>query len=449
MSWIQNIFLALAKRFGLELQQKPAMVDDYSKAISLTAVISHRVATLTMQDSTFAANGTGARARYMDEFVQSFAGGLMDVAAEVALGTGDCLIKPYTDGKRIGLDIIKNDDFVVCDSIGDYIKSCIIKTGEIKTNDGEVYERYEVQTIRENENASTLEINTIAYKNGAEVPLESVEAWANIPAVQYIPNVNFMLFGRYKCPAVNRQNINGVNGVKITYGLDSIIKDALDAYKRFNSEYKAKETFIFADKTLFTRDKDGVVRLPDGKDKLFLKVRGQDDGALIQEYSPAIRSTELQTGIDVNFKMIELMAGLSNGVLTPPSTSFATATEMRAALMATFAFMTRFRRIIDAGNRQLLEAVNVIANYNNLAPIGEWEYTSDWSTGYLEQVTEQYNRLLTSHGIGAVSTAEVRAWVMDEDLQTAEQEVDKIAEQTGADLMNEAERETEPPPDGG
>lgn len=445
MGWIQNIFLTLAKRFGLELQQKPVTVDDYSQGVSLTAVIAHRVATLTMQDSTFGTSGTGARSRYMDNFVQNFAGGLMDVAAEVALGTGDCLIKPYTDGKRIGLDIIKNGDFVICDSIGDYIKSCIIKTGEIKTNDGVVYERYEVQKIRE---TNTLEINTIAYKNGVEVPLESVESWSGIPPVQYIPNVDYMLFGRYKCPTVNRQNVNGVNGVKITYGLDVLIQDALDAYKRFNAEYQAKETFIFADKTLFTRDKDGNVSLPKSKEKLFLKIRGQDDGALIQEYSPDIRAADLQTGIDVNFKMLELLAGLSNGILTPPSTSFATATEMRAALMATFAFMTRFRRIIDAGNRQLLQAVNVIANYNNLAPMGDWEYTSDWSTGYLEQVTEQYNRLLTANGIGAVSVAEVRAWVMDEDLETAEKAVQEIAEQTGADLMEEAARETEPPPDG-
>ncbi len=385
----------------------------------------------------------------MDDFLQTFAGGQMDVAVEVALGVGDCLIKPYTDGKRIGVDIIPNGNFVICDSIGDYIKSCIVKTGEIQTSNGVKYERYEVQTIRETDGANVLEINTVAYKNGSEVPLTSVSAWAHIQPVQYIPNVDRMLFGRYKCPTVNRSNINGVNGVKITYGLDSIIQEAMGAYKRFNREMEAKEAFIFADRTLFRPDQNGKPAIPEGKDKIFLKIHNVNSENLIQEYSPDIRSIEMQSGIDVNFRMLELMAGLSNGILTPPSTSFATATEMRAALMATFAFMTRFRRIIDAGNKQLLYAVNVIANYNNLSPIGEWKYTSDWSSGYLEQVTEQYNRLLTAHGIGAVTTAEVRAYVMDEDLQTAEAAVEVIEEKAGGDLMREAERETEPPPDGG
>ena len=110
MNFIRKIFLKLAERLGLSLQPKPVSVDDYSDTtgISLTAVISNKLSTLTLQDSDITIEGDSARARYMQEFLDYYTGDLLDVAAEVALGTGDCIVKPHTDGKRLGVDIIKN-----------------------------------------------------------------------------------------------------------------------------------------------------------------------------------------------------------------------------------------------------------------------------------------------------------------------------------------------------
>lgn len=449
MSWIQTIFMNIARRLGLELQRKPPVIDDYSDTsrLSLTAVIANRVSTLTMQDSVADIVGESARAKYMEDFLMQYRGHKMDVAAEVALGTGDCLVKPYTDGKRIGVDIIKNRDFVICESIEDFIKSCIIKTGEIVTDEGTKYERFETQMIREGvtedgQQLSYLVIRNTAYRDGTQVPIDTVKGWEGIKPEEIIPNVDAPLFGRYKCPTVNRGNVNGGAGVKITYGLDSVMQKAVEAYERFNAEYEAKEPFIFADKRLFQREKDGEVRLPEGKNRLFLKVRGSADADdfLIQDYSPDIRSADLDTGIQINFKTLELMAGLSSGILTAPTTSYATATEMRASLQATFAFMTRFRRQLEEGTRQLLHAVDVIANRNALAPVGEWDVTFQWSSSYIEQMAEHFNQLMMAQGIGAVGKAEIRAWLMDEDEQTAERRVAEIADEEGADIMQEVVR---------
>lgn len=455
IGWVQTIFLSLAKRFGLELQAKPEYEDDFQKPESITAVMGLKISTLTLQDSSFSVKGTNARAKYLDDFIQRFVGmGDSLKGCCVSTDTGDCLIKPYTDGKRIGLNLIENKNFVICESIGDYIKSIIIKTGEIRTDNGVVYERYEVQRIVENENGSMLEIFNFAYRNMKEIPLTDVSSWANIKPYQSIPNVEYLLFGRYKCPTLNRGNVNSPNGVKITYGLDKIVDDAMQMYHRYVDEFERKESFLFVDKTLFkkTKQEEQNVRyeIPKGKEKVFLKVRGQEDGKnLIQDYSPNIRSNEMENGINVIFRTLELMAGLSNGILTAPTTSFTTATEMKAALQATFAFMTQFRNIIDEGNRQLLRAVDVIANYNELTPMGDWEYTSDWSYGYIEQITEAFNQRLALQGVGGLGVDELRAFTLNEDLETARKRVEEIAEQEGKDLLKEAVKETEPPPDGG
>ena len=446
MNFIRRIFLKLAEKLGLSLQPKPDVADDYSDTanISLTAVIAQKLATLTMQDSDITIEGDSARARYMQDFLDYYTGGMMDVAAEVALGTGDCIIKPYTDGRRIGVDIIKNKDFVVCESIGNDILGCIMKVGEFQDEYNTVYERFEAQMIRQEETEAgkavdVLIIHNTAYKNGKEISLADVPAWSGIKPEEKIPNVSKPLFGRYKCPTVNRKDVNGVNGVKITYGLDGVMAQAVEAYNRFNREYASGEKMVFIDKTLMDKDAQGNVVYPGGKKNMFHLVKGVGGKeGLIQEHTPDIRSADLEKGIEVNNKMVELLAGLSQGILTAPTTSYATATEMRAALNNTFAVITKFRRELEKGTNDLLETVEVIANRNGLSPIGSWKAQYNWSSGYIEQMDEHFNQLMLAQGIDAVERAEVRSWLMDEPYQEAKQRVEQIAEEGAADLLNEA-----------
>lgn len=447
MSPFQRIVIKIAERMGLVLQKKPPAADDYSNVtdISLTAVIAGELATLAMQDSDVTIEGDSARARYMQEFLDGYLGGRMDVAAEVALGTGDCLIKPYTDGRRLGVDIIGNKDFAVCESIGNDILSCIMKVGEIREDLGTVYERFEVQMVRQEETksgeyADVLLIRNFALKNGNEIPLTEVPAWAGIRAEEKIYNVHKPLLGRYKSPAVNRMDVNGVHGVKITNGLDGALANAVEAYNRFNREYASGEKMVFIDKTLMDKDEKGNVVYPDGKKNMFLLMRGVGENkSLIQEHAPDIRADALEKGIEVNNRMIELLCGLSPGILTAPTTSYATATEMRAALHKTFAVITKFRRQLEKGTNDLLEAVDVIANRNHLAPIGPWKAQYDWSNAYIEQMNEHFTQLMLAQGIGAVETAEVRAWAMDEDYETAKERVRQIAEENAEDMLEEEE----------
>lgn len=446
MGFFRNIFLKIADKLGLKLQTKPSAVDDYSDTanISLTAVIAGKLATLSMQDSGITIEGDSARARYMQDFLDYYLGDRVDVAAEVALGTGDCIVKPYTDGRRLGVDIIKNSDFVVCDSIGNDILSCIMKMGEIREDIGTVYERFEAQMVRQmqtenGESADVLLIRNFALKNGKEIPLTEVPAWAGIRAEEIIPNVHKPLFGRYKSPAVNRADVNGVHGVKITNGLDGVMAQAVEAYNRFNREYASGEKMVFLDKTLLDRDEKGNTVFPGGKERMFMLMKPVGDVGknLIQEHTPDIRSADLEKGIEVNNRMVELLAGLSQGILTPPTTSYATATEMRAALNNTFSVITKFRRQLEKGTSDLLEAVDVIANRNNLAPIGPWTVQYDWSSAYIEQMNEHYSQLTIAEGIGAVDKAEVRSWLMDEDYETAKARVDEISAESAEDYVEE------------
>lgn len=443
MNILQTIVLKIAKGLGLNLSTKDTNDDAYSNIydISLTAAIANRVSTLTLMDTSVSIKGNSIRSAYIDKLYKEVIVDKIDTACEVALGTGDCLIKPYSDGSRIGVDVIKNGDFYICESIGNFIKACIIRCETIKKNSGEVFERFEVQRIKDYEdeagiNHSALFINTYAFRNSNNVDLASVPEWKNIEPEVVILNTDKLLLGRIKCPTVNRNAVNSPNGVPITFGLDSVIKTSVDSFKRFNDEYSKKEPFIFADKTLFKRDKEtGRPAIPNGKDRLFMSIPSaygdSDKGVenLIKEYSPEIRSEALTTGIEQNFKMLEMLAGLSPGVLSSPTTNYATATELKASLQLTFAFITKFRRSIEQGINDLIDSISILLDLNGEIPDGSVNVSIDWSSSYIENLTEQFNRLCTAHSINAVTTAEVRAWLLDEDLETAEAVVKAINEE--------------------
>lgn len=443
MGLFSDLFIRIADKMGLKIQYKETPYsEDYkeSEKINLTAAISNRLTTLTMLDSDVYIDGESERAEYFRDFLDDFVALQMPVAAEVALGTGDCLLKPYTDGERIGISIIPNDDFRICDSIGKFVKSVIVRADK-QTIDNHVYERFEGQRLDETENGPLLSIVQFCFRDGKELGSQSEwpQEWQGIERETYITGCEKLLLGRYRCPTINRKNINSVDGVKITYGLDDVMNKAAEAYERFNDEMRKKETMIFADRTLFTTDEKGNRILPKGKAKLFQAVKARDGGQLIQEFSPDLRADELEKGIDVNFRILELMAGLSSGILTSPTTNFATATEMKASLQLTFAFITRFRKSLVSGTDDLLDAIDVLLNINGITPVGDWEARYDWSSSYIENLQEQFNRLVVAQGIGAVSAAEVRSWVMDEDIDTAEERVMEIESASGELLPEPAE----------
>ena len=121
--------------------------------------------------------------------------------------------------------------------------------------------------------------------------------------------------------------------------------------------------------------------------------------------------------------MVELLGGLSNGILTPPTTSFATATEMRAALSSTYAYCCRFRKNIETGVNGLIYAIDILLNYYNLVPFGDYTVDFDWSTVYVENIDSQFARLIEAEKIGAVDKAEIRAWLFDKSVEESKNDL--------------------------
>lgn len=429
---LSDLFLKIANKLGFQLQQKQYVYNDFYRVndISMTAVLAERLSTMITADSDIAVDGD--RTHVLQDFSSSFFNTKLKASVMTALGTGDCLIVPVTNGKVFDVDIVDNDRFAVISSIGDKIYSCVMERDKFVRNN-DTFRRFELHVLEEINGISVCHIYRYGYINDKEVPLHDVADWRNIPLDTIIPNVDQLLFGRFKCPTVNRDNINSPQGVPITYGMEKAVDFAKESYINFNDEYRRKKTKTFGSKAMFTKDKKtGEAYIPDGGEYQLVNSDLDQNGLPIVQFSPDLRYNDLRGGVEFNFKMLELFCGLSNGVLTDvQGVDLATATAIRASMHATFAFINTVRKYIENGMSDLLYAISMLYNANSTSGVlGRYSVKIDWDDSLMENSTEMFNMLLQAQGINAISKAEVRSWLMNEPENVAEHKISEI-EQAG------------------
>lgn len=421
---IKKIFIAIAKKMDLQLVEKSSDDIDFRKSgLNPTAIGAGVIANITVDDSDILIEGNNQRADALREMKEYYTDEFQNAVAEVSLGTGDAIVRPYTDGKYIGLNIIGNDNFVITKCIGTHLKGVIMMLDEYKEKN-KTYRLFESQTLKnDNDTQSLVYVRRFTYVDDKETPLTAT-TWNNITAEETIVSEQ-LLIGRYKCPTINRNNYNSVNGVPITFGCEEIIEKVQTRYEQYNEEFDRKQALIFADKTMFKKDKnetEGTKKKIEGT--VFMKVKGNLDGSvkdMIEDYSPAIRETEFQAANNFNLSVLELCCGFSRGVFTTPETAFATATEMKNSLKKTFAFVKRFRKRLELGDRMLFNALNIIMNINGTTPIGDWNIRHDWSYDYIEETKERFNQLVQGHSAGVVKDETLCAWINNLKEDEAEQ----------------------------
>lgn len=438
---VRNLFLKIANKLGLELIQKTdGNIYYVESGLNPTAIGARVIANIAIDDSDIIIEGDSDRANSLRNIKEYYTDEIQTVAAEVSLGTGDAIVRPYTDGKYIGLNVIGNDNFVVTECIGTHLKGIIMMVDEVIQENNKVYRLFESQTLKENDNETVVYIKRFAYCNNKEISLIGT-SWESIPADEII-TANQLLIGRYKCPTINRDNYNSANGVPITFGCEEIIDTIKEKYEQYNDEFDRKLAKTFADKTMFKSEKSftGAEERTIKGHQFVLTKGGMNNGVsdMIQDYSPAIRETEFQAANNFNLSVLELCCGFSRGVFTSPETAFATATEMKNSLKKTFSFVKHFRRRLESGDRMLFNAINIIMNINGTSPVGDWNIRHDWSYDYIEETKERFNQLVQGHNAGVVKDETLCAWVNNLDEDEAKIYMAELKANAPADIIEPA-----------
>lgn len=393
--------------------------------INFTAIFANKLANYTVSDSNIDVIGDSPRAVLLNEVLKRLKKQLKKAVAR-DLGTGGVLVIPYVARNKIYFNILSQNRFIINKRIGEDIIDCTVMAEHI-VKDDEHYFRWVDYTLQD----GNLYIKYRATNEDTPINLKSIPEWANIEDMA-ITNVEKMLFMYVKSPTDNRHENNDY-GVPITFGCDKQIEKIKHTLEQIDREFDLKEVFVGADVTMFNGDN----ALP--TNGIYKKINAGDDN-FWELFDPAYRDEPLFRKLTNQCAMLEKQVGTSKGILTDVETSNATATEIKKMLKDTFDLVDDIRDSLEDGINDFINACNILANYYNLSPQGEYEVLYDWSYDLLEDPASTFNQLLQSHSKGAIKTAELRQFLKpSETLEESQLVVDEIKEQspTTKDLLGE------------
>ena len=400
------------------MEENEKFVNNYedNSDINFTAIFSNRLANYVVSDSNIDITGDNERSAILKNVIKRLKKKLKKVISR-SLGTGGILVIPYVAKSKIYFNIITQNRLIINKKIGEDIIDCTILAEHMVRNQSNYY-RWADYTLE----GGNLYIKYRATIESNPIEIRAVPEWANIEDIA-ITNVEKMPFMFIKSPADNRKE-NDNYGVPITYGCEKQIFEIKKTLQQIDREYELKEAFVGADITMFK----GEGALP--KNGLYKKINAGDD-TFWEVFDPAFRDKPLFNKLMNECSMLEKQVGTSEGILTKTETKNATATEIKKIMKDTFDLCDDIRTELEDGLEDFLYACNVLANYYNLTPQGEYKLSTDWSYSLIEDSQQEFNQLMQGESRGVIKKAELRQFIKpNETLEEAQVVIDKIKKES-------------------
>jgi A118 family predicted phage portal protein len=332
---------------------------------------------------------------------------------EFGVAKGGLVMKPYGDGKKIAVDFVQADQFypVSFDSDGNITGAVFVDRKKIK-NDW--YTRLEYHNMTD----VGCDIVNKAFKSsteealGSEVPLATVDDWADILPEATIRYINKPLFAYFRFPKANNIDSDSPLGVSVYATVEDLIRQADFQWSRFLWEMEAGEMAIHVDELAFGRDSDGKAVLPNkrlyrslGSSKNIGELSGDN---YFHEWAPTLREQSLLNGLDAILRRVEFQCGLAYGTLSNPQTVDKTATELKIAKQRSAATVTDTQKALEKALNDLLYAMDVWVTLGNLAPRGPYEASFEWDDSIIIDHELQRQQDLQEQSRGIMSKLEYR-----------------------------------------
>lgn len=402
--------------------------------INYNAIFSTKLSNYCANESAINIDGENKRAKYLNDKAQEIWDDRKRIFNRM-LGTGGVFVIPYYAKGEIQYNIVPQFRVSINEMIGKKITNMTVLADvyiEKKGYNKKITYRFADYTI-ENNNEYIRQRYTDEQGNVTDKP----EIWKDINDEFIISNVEKITTGYFKSPVDNRQSIDNY-GVPITYGCESTIREIKQCLKQIIDEFEAKKVFIGVDYTMFKKDKNGNDILPDSP--LYKKFNADKDD-LWEVFDPAFRDSSYYARLQELYSRLEKQIGTSKGILTEVETVDATATAIKKALYDTFTIVADSRDAFEKGFTDLIDGINVLANYYNITPLGDYEINFDWSYDLLESTEETFAQLTQGHSLGVVKDYELRQFIFpDEDIEEAKKSIQEIKDEepTAEELLKDS-----------
>lgn len=447
MGILDSLFDKIAARLNMSVQSstQSQRYRDYlmkGDSYSIESEISEALADLMTMFSSMPIAGENERARWLDAVADDFFRNKAKTTTTEGFVSGDCIVVPSWNGRNIQNIIARSDDFQILESSGDEITACAYLV-DTAVRDDQTYKLMQAVELVPYTSESGVETYANRYRmfitrNNAltNASLDSFPQWRNYEREWYIPNVERLLIGRFRSQTINTPNPNALKGAPICYGASEPIREIHYLLGQMHDEFGLSEKAIMADKRLFKREfRNGNVEtvLPSGKERLFMGIQGNGADMPIQEWAPEIRYNAFLEAIDKQEKLVERAVGVSSGIIsTPNNVNYENVDNVRKSQQRTMSFISTARKQAESCLLDLVYAWDVLANYYDITPIGEYDVNFDWSNEYVETFADRQEAILAGNAIGATDAVDYRMFVMEESPETARERVEEIkAAKTG------------------
>lgn len=393
-------------------------------SLGIPAAVSAEIARLVTLEMKSEVTGS-PRADYINEIYQEFLAGIRE-KVEYGCAKGSLVFKPYLSGDKIVVQSCQADSFfpITFDS-NDNVLQCVFT--EQMTKGREIYTRVELHSL---ENGKVI-VRNYAYVSktgatlGSEIPLSSVDQWADMEEEAVLEGTDKLLIGLFKVPLANTIDQDSPLGVSVFNRAVPRIQVADKRYSQIDWEYDSKETAIHLATSMLKYNKDlDRHEYPGGRERLYRGLEfntGATDKPFMQEFSPEIRDESFYHGLNQQLKRIEFDCCLAYGTLSDAQDVDKTAEEIRSSKQRSYVTVSDTQQALQRALEDLVNAVSYWVSIGRLAPEGGYEVSFDWDDSIITDNEKERTQDRQDVAMGAMPLWEYRAKWYGEDEETAKE----------------------------
>ncbi len=450
------------KWLGINLPDEPQPVERFARDYEdtrgdvITATIANKLAMLTFADSTMeigdssGAETLSARAQLIADLItQLWENDAGRIVAQT-LGKGGEVIVPTVSGGKISLSTIDQSRMRIVQMDGRRLTAAVLLIDATVWRD----KRYSLLADYRLDNGAQVIRYRIVDDGERELPIGSIEPWADVTPEITISNTDRLLLAFVRCPRDNRTNCRRY-GVPITYGAQRLVQELAEHADIYRREYKLTRPMLGLDSSLWRNPNapntspvtiDAVRKtVQDGDDPFVpFETSSLDGKGIWQYYAPGIRQDAMEQRYQSLCRRLEKACGLSQGILTERQTlNYANRDEVRAAQYDTFSVIRAIRDEWERAMDDLAYAIDVLAERFGLTPAGgrgQYAISFDWDMSLIESTEQTFAQMTELQAGGMVGKAELRRWVMGGTLEESEDAINQIAAEDGSGGQSALER---------
>ena len=434
---VTNMDVAVSDKMSQEIELwmnmyqelAPWLAPPYMRSLNIPAYIAGTFAQWATSELEVTIEGS-PRADYIAEQMKPVLRALQDYVEYAAAG-GGLVYKPYPviDGATVEVDYTQAPDFfpISFNSRGEITDAVFIETRIV----GKTYFR---RLERHSLVKRMYTVTNLAYESfdenylGKEIPLATVDDWADLLPEIKIGGLTRPLFAYLKMPGANAIDTRSPLGVSMFSRATNLIEDADRQYTRLLWEYEGGEMAIEASRDIFPQDEHGKPIIPAGRERLFrpneIDSNASGKGAeLIKVHAPTLRDASYRSGLYDILKQIEDKCGMARGTITDPVNAAKTATEIKMMQQPSYITISKLQQNIEDALEHLIYIIDKYATLYHLAPSGKITTTYKWDDSVITDTESERMRDKDDVAAGLMQKWEYRVKWYGEDEATAKKMV--------------------------